>query len=233
MAMKRKRNLRCQCGLFAFRNRSVRIGVFAVSLLAASAAFAGVKSESIFLHLEPEKSSFWHTAADNVMELPVVYPEGASSAELTVTGIGFSRKYEGITGDSVEVVLPPAVSSSTENVYGFTIAFDNGVTNTVRLGLVQDIGEDGRGSTRCMISESARKWGIVERTAVLPIPYGMRSFTLNGVETDTGLDGAQGWFAVGPLAANEELEAGLLTAEGDVWQALMSGKFSGFFLHLR
>lgn len=32
------------------------------------------------------------------MELPVVYPEGASSAELTVTGIGFSRKYEGITG---------------------------------------------------------------------------------------------------------------------------------------
>jgi len=38
---------------------------------------------------------------------------------------------------------------------------------------------------------------------------------------------------VGPLSANEELVAGLVTAEGNVWQALMIGKFSGFYLHLR
>ena len=231
--MKRKCTTIARAGISDLKKKSVLFGCFIVSFLAAYTAFAGVRSGSIFLNFEPEKSSFWHTATNNVMELPVVYPEGASSAELTVTGIGFHRMYKEIAADSVEVVLPPAVSSSTENVYEFSMAFDNGVTNTVRLGLIQDIGEDGCGSTRCRISDTGRKWGAVDRTAVIPVPYGMRDFMLNGVKTDTGLGGAQGWFAVGPLSANEELVAGLVTAEGNVWQALMIGKFSGFYLHLR
>ena len=192
-----------------------------------------VKSGEIFVLLEPERSSFWHTATNSTMTIPVSFPEGASSAELSVKGIGFSRTYRDITSDSVEVALPEAVSPSSENVYEFTLAFDNGITNSVRLGLIQGLDEDGRGSTRCLIPEGSRKWTSVDRTAVMPIPYGMQSFRLDGVETDAGLGGAQGWYAIGPLAANVPLEAELVAKDGEAWTSLMLGKFSGFFMHVR
>ena len=194
---------------------------------------ASGKSEEIFVFLEPERSSFWHTATNSTMTIPVSFPEGASSAELSVNGIGFSRTYRDITSDSVEVVLPEAVSPSSENVYEFTLAFDNGITNNVRLGLIQGLDEDGRGSTRCLIPEGSRKWTSVDRIAVMPIPYGMQSFKLDGVETDTGLGGAQGWYAIGPLAANDPLEAELAAKDGEAWKSFLLGKFSGFFLRVR
>ena len=194
---------------------------------------ASGKSEEIFVFLEPEKSSFWHTATNSTLAIPVCFPEGASSAELSVKGIGFSRTYGDIVSGSVEVVLPEAVSPSSENVYEFTLAFDNGITNSVRLGLVQGLDEDGRGSTRCLIPEGSRKWNSVDRIAVMPIPYGMRSLKLDGVETDTGLGGAQGWYAIGSLAANVPLEAELAAKDGEAWKSFLLGKFSGFFLRVR
>ena len=48
-----------------------------VSAMAMS-VFAGAKSDRIFVHLEPEKSSFWQTATNNAMNLPVCFPEGAT-----------------------------------------------------------------------------------------------------------------------------------------------------------
>lgn len=203
-----------------------------VSAMAMS-VFAGAKSDRIFVHLEPEKSSFWQTATNNAMNLPVCFPEGATSAELSVKGIGFDRIYSDIKSDSVEVVLPAASSPSTENVYEFTLAFDNGITNRVRLGLIQGVLEDGRGSTRCLLPEGSSDWREVVRTAVLPIPYGVGSFKLDGVEIDTGLAGAQGWYAIGPLHANVALDATMVTAEGEHFDAALYGKFLGFYLHMR
>ncbi len=54
--------------------------------------------------------------------------------------------------------------------------------------------------------ELAKAANVCERTAlgalailaraVFPIPYGMTSFTVAGVVTDTGLGGDQGWYAL-------------------------------------
>ena len=51
--------------------------------------------------------------------------------------------------------------------------------------------------------------------------------------TDTGLGGAQGWYAIGPLAANDPLEAELAAKDGEAWKSFLLGKFSGFFLRVR
>ena len=192
-----------------------------------------VRSDEIFIDFEPEKSSFWHTATNNVMILPISFPEGATSAELSISGIGYRKVYRNITSDSVEVILPKATSPSTENVYEFNLEFDNGVTSSVRLGLIQGYGADGCGSTRCIAAKSSRKWPQVEGKAVLPIPYGMRSFTLDGVEVETGLGGAQGWYALGPVDTEESVTAELTTEKGDIWTAFLFGKFPGFYMFVR
>jgi len=196
------------------------------------ASFAGTRSNEAVVFLEPEKSSFWQTATNSTITLPVCFPEGAASAELTVSGLGYRKVYS-VSGDSCTVALPPATALSSENVYGFTLAFDNGVTNHARLGLIQGLGEDGCGSTRCLLPEGSRKWNAVPRTAVIPIPYGISSFMLNGIETDTCLGGAQGWYAIGPLSANVPLDVEMATGEGELLKVSLAGKFSGFFLHLR
>ena len=208
--------------------------ILAAMLLASVlTASAGVKSAETFVFLRPETSSFWHTATNNVLELPVEFPQGASSATLTVTGIGYRQTISGITGDTCTLALPAATNAAEENVYSLVLAFDDGTTNSVRLGLVQGLGEDGRGSTRCVAPKDGRAWNFVERKAVLPIPYGMTSFMLDGVETDTGLDGAQGWFAVGPLAPQATQGVALATAAGESYSAELVGKAAGFYLFFR
>ena len=199
-----------------------------------SVAEGGEKSNSAFVFLEQEKSSFWQTATNNVIELPVCYPEGASSATLTVSGIGYRKTYENITGDSVEVTLPAVERPSDENVYVFELKFSNDEVITARLGLVQGLGKDGEGSTRCIASSVERKWGAVMQKAVIPIPYGIKAFDIDGGEDDeTGLGGAQGWFAIGPLAVKETHDLSMVTADDEEYFATIFGSSIGVFMYLR
>jgi hypothetical protein len=208
--------------------------VFAAAVSFISFAGDGEMSNSAFVFLEPEKSSFWQTATNNVIELPVCYPEGASSATLTVSGIGYSKTYENITGDSVEVTLPAVERPSDENVYVFELKFSNEEVITARLGLVQGIGKDGEGSTRCIASSVERKWGAVMQKAVIPIPYGIKAFDIDGGEGDeTGLGGAQGWLAIGPLAVNETHDLSMVTADDEEYFATVFGSSTGVFMYLR
>lgn len=197
-------------------------------------ADVGVKSDGVFVFLEPEKSSFWQTATNNVIELPVCYPEGTSSATLTVSGIGYSKTYENITGDSIEVTLPEVNLPSDENVYVFELKFSNDEVVTARLGLVQGVGKDGEGSTRCIASSVERKWGAVMQKAVLPIPYGVKTFDIDGGEDDeTGLGGVQGWFAIGPLAVKETHNLSMTTADDEEYFATIFGSSIGVLMYIR
>ena len=221
-------------GRGALRLRSVAVCLSA--LFASVTALAdGDTSDPALVYLRPETSSFWHTATNSTMTLPVEFPVGASSATLTVTGaFNYSQTINDITSSSVTVALPEAVmpenDPATEDVYDFTLTFNDGTVRTAKLGLIAGLG-DGEGQTRCLAPASGSAWEKVKGQVAIPIPYGMTSFEINGTSTDTGLDGAQGWYV---LKLKSNVSAALSGLVGEYsWTALLKGAATGFFLILR
>ena len=69
-----------------------------VVVLAAGSAFAvsEATSDASFLYVKTAESSFWRTATNNVVSIPVEYPAGVESATLSVSGAGYSKIYEDV-----------------------------------------------------------------------------------------------------------------------------------------
>lgn len=221
-------------GRGALRLRSVAVCLSA--LFASVTALAdGDTSDPALVYLRPETSSFWHTATNSTMTLPVEFPVGASSATLTVTGaFNYSQTINDITSSSVTVALPEAVmpenDPATEDVYDFTLTFNDGTVRTAKLGLIAGLG-DGEGQTRCLAPASGSAWEKVKGQVAIPIPYGMTSFEIDGVVTDTGLNGAQGWYAIKLKGDVSATLSGLV--DEDTWTAVLKGVATGFFLIVR
>ena len=183
----------------------VKIVIFMVASCLSAASQAAVKrSAGTFVFLQPEKSSFWHTATNSTMTVPVDFPEGSSSARLTVRGVGYLREYEGVTVPMFTFELPKPDKPEKENVYDLTLTFDDGTERTAKIGLIQGLKSGPNGSTRCLAPAEGNAWCRARKRAVLPIPYGTRAICVNGVETDTGLGGAQGWYAL-PVVGGERV----------------------------
>ena len=200
------------------------------AVLTVSAPAAKLSSEPTFVFLRPETSSFWNTATNSTMTLPIDYPSGATKATLTVNGVGYNRVYPNLTADSIEIDLPVPDSPKAENVYELSLTFDNGApSRTAKLGLIQGLDSGAKGSTRCIAPAEGRVWSKATDRAVLPIPYGTTSFTVNGVEHDTGLDGAQGWYALSPIAPGASISLTCL-ANGVSYAASILGGGNGFML---
>ncbi len=158
-----------------------------------------VVSGGDFIFVNTKTSSYWHTATNCVLALPIEKPEGATSATLSVTGLRYSATYTNITASPFLLTLPAATSTATENVYDITLTFNDAsaTVRTARLGLIRGYDATTEALTRCLAPKEQRKWGWVKgRRAVFPIPYGMTFFTVGGVATDTGLGGDQGWYAL-------------------------------------
>ncbi len=168
-----------------------------MALALGATAETEVMSGGDFIFLNAKTSSYWHTATNATLALPVEFPAGVSSATLTVSGLRYSATYASITTSPFILTLPPATSTATENVYDLALDFGNGVVRTAKLGLIRGYDASTVALTRCLAPKEQRKWGWVKgRRAVFPIPYGKTSFTVCGVVTDTGLGGDQGWFAL-------------------------------------
>lgn len=175
---------------------------------------SGALSAPAFIHLTPETSSFWHTATNQVITVPVTFPFGASSATLSVRGTRYAHDYEDITTSSFTFYLPEAGDLSQEDVYALTLTFDDGTVHTARLALANGVQGGAWGSTRCLRARTG-DWKWSQGNGVLPVPYGTSSLTVDGVavtEGDRGFTGAQGWYALGRLrcgqAVNLELSVG-------------------------
>ena len=184
-------------------------------------------SAPTFVFLRPENSSFWNTATNGTMTLPICYPQGETRATLAVTGMG----YEYVTNlpenaTSVDLALPEPTSPKMENVYTLTLSFAGAEPFTAKIGLIQGLAAGGRGSTRCLAPKDGNAWNKVRKRAVLPIPYGMTSFQVNGVEVDPGLNGAQGWYPLGPLLSGDSALLSL-TAGGISYSASLMGVSDG------
>jgi hypothetical protein len=205
------------------------------SMLAVASPGTEIESEETFVFLRPETSSFWNTATNSTMSLPIDYPNGATKAKLEVTGVGYSKVYENITSDSFDIELPVPDSPQTENVYDLKLTFDNEATvRTAKLGLIQGLSPDAEGATRCLAPAEGSVWNKVKYRAVLPIPYGTTSLVLqkNGgewKELDTGLDGAQGWYALSPIGRGDNISLSCIV-DGVSHVASLLGGGDGFFV---
>ncbi len=170
-----------------------------IALVASVAANAATEATSAgdFIFVNEKTSSYWHTATNRVIALPIEFPAGASSATLSVTGPSYSARYAIPAGTAqYPLSLPPATSPSTENVYDLALVF-NDAANTVRtakLGLIEGYDTTTAGWTRCLAPITQRKWGWVRGRVVIPIPFGLEPLAIGGATVDTGLDGAQGWY---------------------------------------
>jgi hypothetical protein len=157
-----------------------------------------------FIFICPEKSSHWRTSPGGAVSLPVMFPDGATKASLSVSGAGYSARYDNITANEFELTLPEAVSAETENVYDLKLQFDDGTVRTARIGVIHGLQAGAQGAAKCR-SSKPRSWGkIADRYAVVPVPYGTVELTINGKPEDTGLDGAQGWFVVDRLKTGKK-----------------------------
>ena len=188
-------------------------------------------SEPTFVFLRPETSSFWNTATNSTMTLPIDYPMSAKSATLDVSGVKYHRFYENIMGPSFDLQLPEPDSPENENVYDLTLTFDDGTVRTAKLGLIQGLSPDAEGTTRCLAPVNAGVWNQANKRAVIPIPYGTETFTVNGETVDTGLGGSQGWYALKGLSG--ETYSLSLMAGGVQHFASLVGMSDGLMLILK
>lgn len=174
------------------------LAALAAGSLAAMTAVASSESNPTAVFVNAGMSSFWHTATNAVITVPVEYPSGATSARIVVSGSGYYQEYSDITAMTVDISLPPATSQETEDVYDLTLSFvGNDTERTARIGLVRGYGAVGEGTTRCLVNVSESKWRRVKGThAVLPVPYGAEFVSIDGVPTDAGLKGDQGWYSL-------------------------------------
>ena len=205
-------------------NAKSRMPAWAIGVGAAALAFesfAGTVSESFTAFLRPDESSFWRTAPGKTVTVPVEFPEGATKATLTVKGDGHSAEYADIATDSFTFDLPEAKDAASENVYELTLSFDDAAKTirTAKIGLIAGLCPDNEGRTRCLAPAGTRKWNRVRNgRAVLPIPYGMNALTIDGVATDTGLGGGQGWYRLDGLVPKSPTELEL-SGEGGTCRA--------------
>ena len=176
----------------------------AVLLSVAVHAFE-MRSDCTFVFLRPENSSFWHTATNSTMSVPVDFPKGASAATLHISALGYDREYEISEACDFSFELPKPEAPNEENVYDLTLRFNDGTVRTAKIGLIQGLACGAKGSTRCLLADGSRSWKKVRGRAVLPIPYGADPIYINSNGIETGLGGAQGWYAL-QLAGGEKVE---------------------------
>ena len=170
------------------------------------AVFAASVAESLsptFVFLQPEKTALWSTGTGESFSIAIPYPPGVEKkATLSVSGYRYSETYS-VNDDSSFVLTLPSPEENRpdkENVYTLTLTFDDGSVQTAKLGGIAGFDGSSEGTTRCLLSQDDPRWRTVKRSAVLPIPYGTETISVNGTETDTGLDGAAGWFLLAPLS---------------------------------
>ena len=193
----------------------------------------GSKSDATFVFLQPETSSFWRTATNSTMTIPIYYPKGATKADLLVDGMQYAKSYNDITAESVDIELPAPTNERTENVYTLTLSFDDGTVQTAKLGAVRGYAKSVAGVARCVIPEESASWKKFKYRAVLPVPHGMKNLALclNGAEPQPlETDGAQGWYGLEGIKRNDSLDFTYELNETPYALSLVGGGDGFFFI---
>ena len=207
-------------------NKFVSIAVVAMAV--AFQAHAAT-SDPMFLNLSPDRTAFWRTATNASFTVSWTRPWGAGSATVTVVGAtGEERKYENLTGESLEISLPVPDSEKAETVYSVGLAFDSApdIVKVVRIAVLRE--------TSRLRFPGTKNWDAADSSAVLPVPYGATSLTIDNETVDTGLGGAAGWYAWNGIDEGPETHVlGLTLPDGDLLAEVRYAPTPGLLLILR
>lgn len=216
------------------RSRSALCAAVLASLALPGLCGTELESRPAFVFLDPDTTSFWRTATNNVLTLPTRLPAGATKATVRARGLGYSREWTDIVSSVFTIELPRPDSLQTENVYDLELAFDNGVSCTAKVALVQGQLPDAEGATRCLAPAGGRVWNRVKGRAVIPVPYGAGDVTVTvdgqSRTEETGLFGAKGWYAI-DVGSGESVSLSFV-ADGHPFSAFLHGP-SGAMLLVR
>ena len=202
-------------------------------VLAVGSIFGDNVSAPKFIMTETDTSSFWRTVSEFPLSLPVEYPPGAKTATLTVDGIGYHRVYE-VSENPFSLDLSRPTTAWEENVYDLTLSFDDGTTRRAKVGAVRGVaaGSEADG-VRCVFDSESKLWRRISGDrAVLSVPAGMVSLTVNGDPMDPGLGGAPGWCALG-FVDGENYDLRMETAEFEAMASLYARFPQGLMLIFR
>ena len=209
-----------------------------MTAIVAGLAFAGAALASDTgdaLLLFKESGSFWHTATNSTLTVPLDFKDGATSATLTVRGSTYMRVYEGITTSEFTFSLPPADDIEHEDVYSLSLVFDNGTELTARLGLPCGIKPGAEGSTRCMPERSAR-WPNTYGNGLIPVPADTTALSVDGspvTDETPGFTGAQGWLALGEVEKGTTVDVALSESGQTTQRTLIGAIIEGFMMIFR
>lgn len=226
-------NLRNQHGKLMSRIAKTIAAVCGIIMMHPQLTAAdGISANGALVYLDSETSSLWRTVQGNEISLPIDFPYGATSAKLEVKGVKYKRTYQDLSAGMLQISFPAPTSPDSENVYDLTLTFDDGTVQRAKLGVVMGTGIPGEGATRCLLDSSATTWQTFSKVAVMPVPAGTTSLTLNGKAIETGLFGSAGWYA---LAVSEETNPAKLklSAQGIDYDALLVGRPKGLLYIIR
>lgn len=165
---------------------------------------AGTSSNSTRICLNAEDSYLWRTAPGTTFTVQWENPEGVP-VTLQVVGYRYSQTYADLTETSQVLTLPPATDDASENVFTLTLTLGT-VVKTAQLAVVRGVGAGGEALTSTCRNETTGDgvWAKFTDHAVLPIPAGTETFSINGQKVDTGLQGTAGWHLLRGIEPNSE-----------------------------
>ena len=213
--------------------------VLSAALLATgSASAASATSVPCVTWMKPEASLIWKTVTEMPVPISVDWPTGAVSARLTAVAGSRTLAVETIDDRAVslyDLVLDCPRSESDECIVTLTLDFlDSGGTvieaesRSANLAMVR--GTCG-GAFRCIAAgDSTRKWVSVEdRNAVVPVPEGTSSMSLDGAPLSIGT--APEWLWLTSLGGGSHTLS--KTTDGSEYAQAILRVVGGFMINLR
>ena len=213
--------------------KSKAMMAIAAGFALAGAALASGTGDALLLF--KESGSFWHTATNSTITVPIDFKDGAASATLTVRGSTYQHVYEGITTNAFTFSLPSADDIAHEDVYELSLVFDNGMEQKARLGLPCGLMAGTEGSTRCMPESSAR-WPNTYGNGLIPVPADTTALSVDGspvTDETPGFTGAQGWLALGEVEKGTTVDVALSEGGQATQRTLIGAVIEGFMMIFR
>lgn len=194
--------------------RRLSLGVF---LLAFAASLNAAVSNEIDLFVDVGDSISWRTAEAANPVIRWFAPADATAASLEVrNSSGKTDVYDvtGLASKTLEAALPP--SSQEEDVLSLTLTFTTPKGDVVRkgqFGLVASRSSAAQADARTVLADT-RVWSRYPSTrAVLLMPQGTTSVTVDGQDVPLDLDGAAGWLGLNLSGEGHALSC--VTPEGE------------------
>jgi hypothetical protein len=216
--------------------------VLAAMLAVASHSVDAAISQPTRLVVDSTNSLQWHTYMAGQDGITWVWPDGAASAKLTVSGKAGVRIMTYVRAESPSPSFAPAVptTASSEDVVDLTLEFFGSADasgdpiagktlSATGIGIVRGV-NGAMGDLRAC-ADGDKVWSRVrDASAVLPVPVGTVSLMIGG--ESKALDNVPGWYLWSPIGV-DMAKSLVLTTEAEVHDIVLKCGTFGAILIVR